>query len=183
MTVSEQGLEFMLKAQDLTWIAGVVIIVIATLFQSLSQKVKPWTIIFGWIGKQINKATNDKLDALQSDVTDIRTEVEKIKKRNADQDEEEFEFRAIQARRRIIVAADEITNARANNIWHSKEWFRDVLKDVSFYENYVDTHPLFKNEEAVMSIEIVKDAWQHCQDTNSFLVNPRVMGVQSGATG
>ena len=129
-------------------LAGIVLVA-SLIFEKVSTKVKPWSLLLGWLGERLNQPIAQRLDSLEVSVAQIR-------QRNDTQDEEEGKYRAKQARRRIIIAADEIVNG----IEHSSEWFKDVLYDVSDYNRYCTDHPKFQNHEAVLSIEIVESAWR-----------------------
>lgn len=71
----------------------------------------------------------------------------------------------IQARIRIIRANEEIRTGH-----HSYEYFRQLNQDITEYEQYCKSHPEFKNNEAVNSIEYINRVYQKCLDSNSFLI-------------
>ena len=71
----------------------------------------------------------------------------------------------IQSRIRILRANDEMRQG----IHHSYEYFRQLHQDITEYENYCMSHPEFKNNEAVNSIEYINRIYQSCLDNNSFL--------------
>lgn len=47
------------------------LIVILSLVQVSPLKINPWDHIFGWMGKKMNKATEEKLTSLQKQVRDL----------------------------------------------------------------------------------------------------------------
>ena len=123
-------------------ILGFGLLLLSFVLESVSKQLKPWSLLMLWIRRQL--------------VGPLEDEIAKIRARNDAQDAEEARYRAKQARRRIIIAADEITNG----ISHSSEWFKDVMYDISDYNRYCLDNPKFQNHEAVLSISIVESAWQ-----------------------
>lgn len=142
----------------IAWVSGVVVILISALMENISKKFKPWSLIFGWIGKSVNAETLTKLDALDK-------RIEKLEKADTKQEEDRQECEAKEARRRIITFADELRR----NIPHSQENFDNILDDVSYYLNYCHTHSGFKNEKAVRSIALVDEIYDKCVREDSFL--------------
>lgn len=142
----------------IAWITGVIVIILSALMEHLSKTIKPWTLIFKWIGKAINAETLEKLDALDKRIGKL--EQADIKQENLRQESE-----AKEARRRIIMFADELRR----NINHSPEAFDNILDDVSYYKNYCREHPEFKNEKAVRSISIIDGNYDKCMHEDNFL--------------
>ncbi|MEI4872652.1 hypothetical protein Q8G47_28405, partial [Klebsiella pneumoniae] len=66
---------------------------------------------------------------------------------------------------RILRASDELRLG----IEHSHEYFKDILDDISFYNNFCDQHHDFKNMQAVAAIEFVTETYQKCLKENKFL--------------
>lgn len=122
-------------------ILGFGLLLLSFILESASKQLKPWSLLMLWIRRQL--------------VGPLEDEIAKIQARNDAQDAEEAKYRAKQARRRIIIAADEIING----VSHSSEWFKDVLYDISDYSRYCFDNPKFQNHEAVLSINIVETAW------------------------
>ena len=150
----------LLQLQDLTWMAGVAFIGITSLIQAFSKRFSPWTWILEQIGKSINKESLAKLN-------EIDEKVNKLEEWNEKQDEEILKTKAISARRRILLCADEISHKP--DVLHTEEYFNELLNDIKMYENYCHTHPTFKNEKAVFSIELIKKTYKKCFEKNSFL--------------
>ena len=148
----------LLDLQTVTWLVGVLCVVITTLVQKLSDKYKPWT----WLAEQFGKAANkEMLDRLN----DVEKKIVKIEERDSEQDRKNEEERAKATRRRILRCADEIRS----KVRHSKEFFDDVLADISFYKNYCKETPKFENEKAVMAIELIEETYKRCLRENDFL--------------
>lgn len=100
----------------------------------------------------------DKLDA-------ITAEVGQIKKTLNDHIENDAENDARQARRRIIVFADECRR----KVKHSEEHFDNVLDDITFYQQFCDDHPKFKNKKAEQSIAFVLEISAECKRNNDYI--------------
>lgn len=147
-----------LDLQGITWLAGVATVIVTTLVQNFSDKYKPWTWLAEQFGKAANKEIIDRLDNVEKKIINIE-------ERDSEQDKKAEEERAKAARRRILRFADEIRS----KVRHSKEFFDDVLADISFYKNYCNENPKFKNEKAVMAIELIEETYKKCLRENDFL--------------
>ena len=148
----------LLDLQTVTWLVGVLCVVITTLVQKLSDKYKPWTWLAEQFGKAANKEMIDKIDTLSK-------KVDSIEKYDLDQDEALKEEKAKAARRRILRCADEIRS----KVKHSQEYFDDMLSDISFYKQYCKENPKFENEKAVIAIKIIEETYERCHKNNDFL--------------
>lgn len=147
-----------LDLQGITWLAGVATVIVTTLVQNFSDKYKPWTWLAEQFGKAANKEIIDRLDNVEKKIINIE-------ERDSEQDKKAEEERAKAARRRILRFADEIRS----KVRHSKEFFDDVLADISFYKNYCKENPKFENEKAVMAIELIEETYKKCLRENDFL--------------
>lgn len=148
----------LLQIQDLVWLAGLVLAGLLTAVQAWSRRYNPWTFILTQIGRGINKEVIDKLDEHEVKITEL------IKKDEA-QDRQTAKENALAARRRILRFADEIRRREK----HSAEYFDDIIEDINNYQTYCNEHPRFKNDKAVMSIELIEDVWKKCLKEDDFL--------------
>ena len=148
----------LLRLQDFVFLSGSGAVVLATIIQTLSKRYKPWTWLASQFGKAANKEMLDKL-------SNFEEKVNKLEKRDNEQDAKQEEEKAKAARRRILRCSDEIRYKQR----HSEEFFNDVLDDITFYTQYCDTHPMFKNEKAVMAIHLVEITYNKCIEDNDFL--------------
>lgn len=127
------------------------IAVLMTLVQVSPIKLNPWS----WIGKMIGRAINgevlEKVDALSNDV-----------KNNKADDDEQW---ASLSRTHILRFGDELLHGVA----HSKEHFDQIMRDISKYETYCDTHPSYLNGVAHATIQQIKKTYQKCLEENDFL--------------
>lgn len=150
----------LLQLQDLTWLAGIAFIGITSLIQAFSKRFSPWTWILEQMGRSINKESLQKLDEINDKVT-------KLEKWNERQDEDLKLIKVLDSRRRILRCADEISHQP--DLFHTEEYFNEILCDINAYEKYCRTHPEFKNSKAVMSIELVTNTYKKCLKENTFL--------------
>lgn len=148
----------LLQLQDFVFLSGSGAVVLATIIQTLSKRYKPLTWLASQFGKAANKEMLDKLN-------DLDEKVDKLEKRDSEQDAKREEEKAKAARRRILRCSDEIRSKQH----HSEEYFNDVLDDITFYTQHCDTHPNFKNEKAVMAINLVERTYNKCIEDNDFL--------------
>jgi len=98
---------------------------------------------------KMNEVTT-KIDTLQSGLDKIRSDLD--------------ERDALDARRRILTASDEIRHGKR----HSKEWFDQLNADIDAYNHYCDKHESFKNNRAVKAIENINNVYLKCLETNDF---------------
>ena len=86
----------------------------------------------------------------------VLKEVDKIDK-TLDSHIEESELKEMrEIRSKIIRFADEIYQGRS----HTKEHFEEMLKMTNTYEDYSTTHPNFPNNQAVLSIQKIKEDYK-----------------------
>lgn len=133
----------------------------------------PWELIsavivaiFGstgfWTWLTQRKASNrDILSAVQevrNDVDKLRTKVDQMENQNAERS-------AVDARRHVINFNEELLRDQR----HSKESFDMILSDIDEYERYCASHPGFKNNKATLSIEHIKDCYRKAEKEHDFL--------------
>ncbi len=121
-------------------------------------KIDPWTAAGRAIGKAINHDVIERLDDLDERIDNLE--------KHRESDKEELEIEKTEERRtRILRAADEIRV----DIKHSKEFFDEIMRDVSRYESFCRDHEDYHNNRAVVSIKIITDEYERCMRENSFL--------------
>lgn len=128
-----------------------IIVAISGIIQFTPIKLNPWS----WLGRKIGKAlTGDLLEA----VNGIRTEVDEIK-------EDMARGKAANQRTKIIRFGSEIRLREK----HSKDYFDEIMQDITEYDQYCNQHPDFKNSITEASSEIIKETYKKCLEENSFL--------------
>jgi hypothetical protein len=104
-----------------------------------------------WVSNQGNKE-------VKAEVKKIRMEFSELK--DAD------ELKEIKnARRRILRFNDELIN----HVKHSREYFDDILEDVTAYESYCRENPDFRNGKAALAIENIERVYRECMKEGKFL--------------
>lgn len=100
----------------------------------------------------------DKQDQIVQEIGLVKANLSQHIADNAQED-------AKQARRRIIVFADECRRS----IKHSEEHFENVLEDIDAYRRYCRNTPSFENSKAVASTKFVLDCYDKAKRTNDFI--------------
>ena len=72
---------------------------------------------------------------------------------------------AVDARIRILRFRDEMLEGRN----HTHDSFQQVLNDIDDYENYCHTHPQFKNNQTVSTIQHIKRNYEERLERHDFL--------------
>ena len=104
-----------------------------------------------WVSNQGNKE-------IKAEVKKIRVEFGELK--------EADELKEIRnARRRILRFNDELIN----HVKHSREYFDDILEDVTAYESYCRENPDFRNGKAALAIENIERVYRECMKEGKFL--------------
>lgn len=132
------------------WGVGLAV-VFMTIIQISPIKINPWTRILKAIGNIMNEDMIKKVDKLDKDLADLRTECD-VREANG-------------CRTRILHFNDEMIHGSK----HTKEHFDQILIDISTYENYCETHENYKNNIANLAIEHIKNAYKKCTDESAFL--------------
>ena len=76
------------------------------------------------------------------------------------------ENKAVEARRRLLQFSDALIHEDRK---HSKEYFDQVMDDITMYEKYCDDHKDFKNNRAVASINHIKKVYNERLEKKDFL--------------
>lgn len=122
-----------------------------TLIEFTPIKINPWQKIFAWIGRLINGELIKKVEEVQAETKDLRRVCD--------------ERDATLKRTHIFHFNDEILH----EIRHTKEHFDQILDDITDYETFCDTHPDYKNDKAVCTIENIRRVYNKCMEESDFL--------------
>lgn len=137
---------------------GGALLIALTLVQIAPIKINPWSVLARAIGKEMNKDMMEKLEAVQTDVKNLKEKHDDLRNRMDKGDADE-------CRTRILRFADELRRG----VEHSEEFFNQILDDISDYERYCAEHPEYKNSKAVNAIAEIDKVYQKCMEKNSFL--------------
>ena len=115
--------------------------------------------------KESDKEDKNSIVQLHEELTSSMNKVfealEEVKRNQIRSDEKREEDNTIQARVRILRAADEIRIAgKDTSKYPSRESFRQTMSDIDKYEKYCSEHPEFVNNFTVSSINGIKNAFE-----------------------
>lgn len=140
-----------MTAGELAGSIALVLAGVAAVVENTSKTMKPLTKLARAIGRAINGDLIEKVDNLEQ-------KIEKM-------DQGEQLQRAKDARTRVLRFGDELLH----DVHHTKEHFDDVLRDITYYENYCDEHPNFENDQMHITAEYIKETYHKCLKDHSFL--------------
>lgn len=182
---AKQILEIVLQTAGDNWGWGLVIVL--SLVEVSKIKINPWSVLFQWLGnllfsgiraemasmeknmtKEISNVKTEvtkEVCGVKTEVGKVKTEVSDVKKDLGEMKDESREDKAKAARTRILVCADEVYQG----VRHSKEYFDNVLSDITFYKIYCKEHPDFQNDMTVLAVERIEEVYRHCLEAHDFL--------------
>ena len=134
------------------------LVIIMTMVQIAPIKCNPWTYLARKFGRAINGDFSDKIDMLNDKIDRLENNIEKLR---SECDERE----ATLCRAHRLRFGDEVLHGTK----HSFESFQNILLDIDKYENYCATHPLYMNNLAEVTIDLIKKTYKECFDQKNFL--------------
>lgn len=148
----------MMTADEILKYTGGGLVLLLTFIQIAPIKINPWS----WLAKKIGNAfSHDVIEKLK----DHDKKFESLDKEIRGVNERIGKSEADQSRQRILGFNDELLH----NIDHSKEYFDNILDDITEYERYCSTHPDYKNTKAELAIENIKDVYKKLSAKGGFL--------------
>ena len=130
-----------------------------TLIQISPIKLNPWSAIFAWLGKQLNKEVIDKMDELE----------ERLEDHIKDSSEAE-----LKARRTSIL---DFSSSVIRGVNYHKEKFDFMINECDSYEAYCKDNDI-KNGVAEASIAEIRRVYQERLRNDDFL-RERIFAKQS----
>ncbi len=137
---------------------GVALAVLLTLVQIAPVKINPWSWLAKILGRAINGELFAKMDSLEKKADNLEKEFGQMRQAEAEKD-------AIACRTRILRFGDEAFH----DVKHSKEHFDQILRDITAYEQYCESHPEFENNQAVLTCSRIKEIYKKLLKTGGFL--------------
>ena len=130
------------------WITIIILLLLS--FVEISKiKINPWSAIGKGIGKFLGvKEVKDKVDA-------VNTKVSETDKRLEELESKIDENQATTIRVRILRFEDDLQSSKLM----SKDSWDQAMDDIRRYEEYTSTHPDFKNEITVASINHIRKSY------------------------
>lgn len=171
---AKEIMDVVLTAVGNNWEWGLVIIL--SIVEITKIKINPWTALINWIGKimlsgirtemaSMKEEMTKEVSAVKTAVGEVRSDMTRVEEELIDLKTETQEDKAKAARNRILVCADEVYQGKR----HSKEYFDHILDDITFYKQYCEAHPNFKNEMTVMATHRIESIYAKCLEEHDFL--------------
>lgn len=132
--------------------------IVLSLVEVSKIKINPWSSLFRWLG-------NLFMAGVKKDIADLNGEIQLVKNDLNEMKDENREDKAKAARNRILICSDEVYQG----VRHSKEYFDNILADITFYKRYCDEHPEFQNEMTVMATQRIESIYKKCLEEHGFL--------------
>ena len=110
------------------------------------------------IGRAINSDVTDRFDELNHKIDKLENNVKCLR-------DECEEREATLCRSHILRFGDEILHGTQ----HSYEHFQSILIDIDTYQDYCSAHPLYLNNLAEVTIDLIKKTYKECFDQKTFL--------------
>lgn len=127
------------------------VVVVSGLVQLSPIQINPWSWIAKKVGREMNGELIEKVDGLESKVTELSYAVGEQNAKNA--------------RAKILRFGDELMHGRR----HSKDHFDEILLCITEYQQYCHDHPDFKNHMTETTTKYILTAYEHCMTEHSFL--------------
>lgn len=99
----------------------------------------------------LDKKVDERFDTLNAKIDEVDAKVD--------------ERSAVSARVRILRFADEMGEGRK----HSKDSYDQALSDIDFYEQYCKSHPTFRNNQTIATVEYIKGNYAERLEKHDFL--------------
>ena len=147
-----------MTVKEIVLSSGGMLLLIMSFLQVSKIEINPWSAIFGWIGKQLNHEVLNRITGMERNMEGLQADIDTIR-------DEGRERHAKDCRVRILRFSDEIylgTN-------HSHEHYKQILGDITSYEQYCDNHPECENQIAVSAIKQIKDSYDTHIQNHDFL--------------
>ena len=145
-----------LMNMSLTELSGniaIVLLALSVVVQITPIKLNPWTWIARKVGKAINHDEIEKINRIDSTLTNLRNAVDE---RDAKRDRET-----------ILDFGDDLIFDPDRR--HSKDRFDNVVQHITEYNAYCDTHPEFKNNMTEATTKLILTTYEKCMKEHLFL--------------
>lgn len=138
---------------------------LSTFLEFSKIKVNPWSALFHFIGKAINKDVLEQIGEFRTEQDKLKADVNGLRKQMDAQEVAHEEDKVVTARIRILRFGDECRQ----HVRHSKEHWDQTMKDITKYEKYCELHPEFENNITVETSKYLKELYHKCLLENDFL--------------
>lgn len=115
---------------------------------------------------QRHDSKKDKNKEILSAIEDLSAQMRAMDRKIDSVDQKVDERSAVEARVRILRFADELQEGRR----HSKDSYDQCVgADITYYEDYCDEHPGFKNNQTQLTVEYIKKNYAERLEKHDFL--------------
>lgn len=139
-----------------------VIMLMMTFVEITPIKLSPWTAIFNWFGKRLNKEVTTKIDKIED---------------RLEHHIQESEQSELKARRMAIL---DFSSSIIRGVNYHREKFEFMINECDQYEKYIDENKI-KNGVAEASIAEIRRIYQEHLRNHDFLVESEPLPKQQVA--
>jgi len=131
-----------MSTQEILTVGGGALAVLLTFVQIAPIKINPWS----WLAKSLGRALN----------ADVLEKVDKLEKGLSGVQQSIAEEKAVTCRVRILRFGDECRQGTH----HSKDYFDQILTDITVYKQYCEKHPDFQNSITIITCEYIEKLYE-----------------------
>lgn len=140
------------------------VIIALSIVEITPIKIKPWSLIFEWIGRRTNGVLSSKIDNIENSQKEMNGKVDGMQNQ-IDVMKREFEVKNANDWRWDIL---DFFNSSRNNRRHSKEEWEHAIDQVKRYERHVEVHSI-DNGVLEEASRWLRNEYQKHLDANDFL--------------
>lgn len=138
--------------------------VIGIVFEVPKWRFKPFTALFKWIGKAINRPVMDEVNTVNGKIDDVKSELDTVKKSLSDLSKD-VDMNEIDTIRSVVL---DFANSCRNGRKHTHEEFNHIIELNDKYTLLLKKREI-KNGVYETAYEYIKDVNDRCQRENSYL--------------
>ena len=151
-------------------VGGVLLILSGIEFTPI--KINPLTYIkklltklLNSFGDLINHNVINKIDKMDTEMTSLKDELNKLYSKIECVESKDDERDAINTRNRILLFGDDLMHG----ILHSEDSYEQALSDIQKYNDYCSSHPDFKNHITTHHAKLIEDRYVAHLENNDCL--------------
>lgn len=127
-------------------------------------KWNPWSTLIKWIGSKFNDKIDKKMDTVRGEIKALDEKIDKVQSQLSEHITES-EKKSLEDTRRDIL---DFANACMNGRKHTKEQFDFMIKKCDTYESYIKENKI-KNGIIEAAIKEIRRLYDKCIQEHSFL--------------
>jgi len=133
---------------------SIILALLITLIKPIREKITH--------SKERDELYQRNFRSIKNELGDVKQDLSRVQ--NAMQED-----KALRARTQILRFADEIYSRQK----HTKEHFDEILDAMTYYNQYCNLHPEFKNLRTVNAQKVINRIYEQCQLDHGFLGNEK----------